>query len=126
MWVSERTGREPVREAAAEVGVVTLGGNPAGVNLGGERRWLTVCAPGGYAWCPAEGDRVLVLKAGGEGETPCIVGAVQSQTLKPGQVCLTGEDCAIRLEKGTVELEGEVLVDGMTLEEYIRNIMLGG
>ena len=37
MWTSERNRNLPLREAAAELGSVTLGGDPAGVSLGGER-----------------------------------------------------------------------------------------
>ena len=34
MWTSERTRRTPQEEPAAELGAVTLGGDPAGVVLG--------------------------------------------------------------------------------------------
>ena len=37
MWLSERDMRREQGEPAAELGVVTLGGDPAGVSLGGER-----------------------------------------------------------------------------------------
>ena len=47
MWTSERSRRLFQAEAAAELGAVTLGGGPAGVSLGGERRWLPLCCPGG-------------------------------------------------------------------------------
>ena len=70
MWMAERGRRLPVQEAEAELGQVTLGGDPAAVLLGGERRQVPVYSPGGYAWRPAAGDRVLVLKAGGERESP--------------------------------------------------------
>ena len=65
MWTSERRLERRTEESAA-LGQVTLGGDPAGVFLGGERRWLPVCAPGGYSWQPGAGDKVLVLKAGVE------------------------------------------------------------
>ena len=57
MWTSEKSRNLPVREAAAEVGTVTLGGDPAGVSLGGERRWLNVYGPGGYSWRPTSRER---------------------------------------------------------------------
>ena len=60
MWTSERNRRLSAGEPAADVGVVTLNGDPAGVELGGERRWLSVYSPGGYRWRPAAGDQVLV------------------------------------------------------------------
>ena len=66
MWTSERGRLPQSQEPAAEMGVVTVGGDPAAVELGGERRWLPVCAPGGYSWRPGAGDRVLVLKAGAD------------------------------------------------------------
>ena len=70
MWLSERDIRREQGEPAAELGVVTLGGDPAGVSLGGERRQLPVYSPGGVTWRPAAGDRVLVLKTGAAGEQP--------------------------------------------------------
>ena len=73
MWTSERDRRPRAEEPAAELGTVTLGGDPAGVSLGGERRWLNVYGPGGYSWRPTAGDKVLVLKAGAEGEVTVTV-----------------------------------------------------
>ena len=113
MWTSERRRELPVREPAAELGEVTLGGDPAGVSLGGERRWLPVYAPGGYSWRPTSGDKVLVLKAGAEGESPCILGTVQGETeLKPGEVMLKGGDSFVHLGQERLTLGGEVYVNG--------------
>ena len=58
MWTSERRLERRAEESAA-LGQVTLGGDPAGVFLGGERRWLPVYSPGpaqatGYWWCRPE------------------------------------------------------------------------
>jgi len=123
MWTSERNRRLPLREAEAELGVVTLGGDPAGVVLGGERRQLPVYSPGGYRWIPREGDRVLVLKAGGEGEVPCVIGTVQPlESLQPGEVYLTGGESSIRLGRRQLELTGTILVNGMDLESYIKSV----
>ena len=98
MWMSEQRGKQPIREAAAELGTVTLGGDPAGVNLGGERRWLPVFTPGGYSWRPTVGDKVLVLKTGSQGENPCVLGTQQQMDdLGPGEVKLKGVDCSLRL-----------------------------
>ena len=80
MWLSERDMRREQGEPAAELGVVTLGGDPAGVSLGGERRQLPVYSPGGVTWRPAAGDRVLVLKTGAAGEQPCVIGRTQQGT----------------------------------------------
>ena len=140
MWTSERNRNLPVREAAAELGTVTLGGDPAGVSLGGERRWLNVYAPGGYSWRPTSGDKVMVLKAGAEGESPCILGTTQNaEDLKPGEVRLTGVDCDLFLGQGQVEMSGAkgsfrlgrdglevsggLSVDGQPLEKIIRRIV---
>lgn len=124
MWTSERNRRLSAGEPAADVGVVTLNGDPAGVELGGERRWLSVYSPGGYRWRPAAGDQVLVLKAGGEKETPCVVGAVQpEEALAPGEVAISGGNSAIRLGAGALELDGRILVNGVELEGYVRQIV---
>ena len=124
MWTSERTRRPAQEEPAAELGAVTLGGDPAGVALGGERRWLSVYAPGGYSWRPAAGQKVLVLKTGGERELPCIVGTPQSDAaLGPGEVSLQGGSSQVRLGQDSLELNGHILVNGMELELYIREIV---
>ena len=139
MWTSERNRNLPVREASAEVGTVTLGGDPAGVSVGGERRWLNVYGPGGYSWRPTSGDKVMVLKAGAEGESPCILGTTQdAEDLKPGEVRLTGVDCdlflgqgqvelnggegSLRLGQNGLELSGGLSIDGQSLEEMVRSI----
>ena len=130
MWTSERSRKLPVRECEAEVGLVTLGGDPAGVNLGGERRWLPVYCPGGYAWRPSVGDKVLVLKAGAEQESPCILGVAQDgSSLQPGEVRLSGKGSSVSLNGNILGLNGQIQVNGTTLEDYIRGIVadvLGG
>lgn len=124
MWTSERNRGLPVREAAAEIGTVTLGGDPAGVSLGGERRWLTVYSPGGYSWRPTAGEKVLVLKAGAEGESPCVLGTVQEETeLKPGEVMLKGGECSLRLGQEGLALEGALTINGQPLYDIVRDIV---
>lgn len=127
MWTSERNRNLPVREAAAELGAVTLGGDPAGVNLGGERRWLTVYSPGGYSWRPTAGDKVLVLKAGAEGESPCILGTVQEPQgdvpLKPGEVRLKGGESAIHLGQDRLDLSGQLYINGQPLYDVVAAIV---
>jgi len=125
MWTSERNRRLPVEESGAEIGVVTLGGDPAGVSLGEERRWLPVYSPGGYAWRPNVGDKVLVLKAGGERESPCVVGKPQGDAdLQPGEVRLLGEASSVSLLGKTVGLNGQVEVNGVALEDLIAAIVI--
>lgn len=139
MWTSERNRSLSVKEAAAEVGTVTLGGDPAGVSLGGERRWINVYGPGGYSWRPTSGDKVMILKAGAEGESPCILGRTQdAEGLKPGEVRLTGVECslhlgqgqmemngaegALRLGRSGLELTGGLSIDGQPIEDIIRQL----
>ena len=128
MWTSERRRGFPAGEAAAELGTVTLGGDPAGVSLGGERRWLTVYGPGGYCWRPTAGDKVLVLKAGAEGESPCILGTVQDAEgdapLGPGEVQIKGGESTIRLGQERLELSGQVFVNGQSLADLITAIVI--
>ena len=83
MWTPERTARLAPIPPAAELGQVTLSGDPAGVSLGGERRWLPVYSPGGYCWKPAAGDRVLVLHTGPDQELPCAWTATSCSTASP-------------------------------------------
>lgn len=125
MWTSERSRRLAAEEPAAELGTVTLGGDPAGVSLGGERRWLTVYSPGGYSWRPGSGEKVLVLKAGAEGESPCVLGTAQKgEELKAGEVRLAGGACSILLGQEGLELTGELSINGRTLYDIIREIVI--
>ncbi len=127
MWTSERNRNLPVREPAAELGTVTLGGDPAGVSLGGERRWLSVYSPGGYSWRPTAGDKVLVLKAGAEGESPCVLGTVQERDgdgpLKPGEVRLKGGNCSVYLGQERLELTGNLYLNGQTLYQVVLEMV---
>ena len=106
----------PRRGVAALTGPVTVPGDPAGAWLEGERRGVAVYAPGGYHWVPAAGQEVLVLKAGGEGEKPCALGAAQDSGelgLRPGEVALTVGKAAVRLTlEGSVEVTGLLKVNG--------------
>ena len=122
MWITEQNRRREGYTSGAEVGRVTIGGQPAGVDLGGERRWLTVYGPGGYAWRPAPGDRVLVVKTGAEGE-PSVLGTPQSGAeLEPGEVRITGGGGALSLKGDGVEVTGQVRINGAELEQYILSV----
>lgn len=116
MWLSKRRG--PGRIEAAQVGSATLEGEAVGVYLDGERREVPVYGPGGYAWRPALGQELLVIK--GE-EGPCVAGAAGSGShLRAGEVLLfAGEGGAsLRLcNDGSIELMGRVLVNGVPIEE---------
>lgn len=124
MWTSERRRVLTVQEPAAELGMVTLGENPGGVSLGGERRWMPLCCPGGYAWRPAVGEKVLVIKAGAEQESPCVAGVFpQQEDLQPGEVRLFSGEARVELAQGELDLKGRVKVNGTDLEDYVQQIV---
>ena len=127
MWLSQRRAEARRAETPAETGPVTLGGDPAGVYLSGERRGLPVFSPGGYQWRPAAGQEVLVLKAGADQESPCVVGVRQAGTPEPGETYLfsQGEASAIRLSpNGTLNLTGQICVNGVKLEELVGRLVM--
>ncbi len=136
MWIWERERRRVSEEPAAQLGVVTLGEGETAVNLGGERRWLGVCAPSGYSWRPRQGEQVLVLKSGQEA---WVLGVVQSGG-SSGPAGLYGEECSIELDQGVqitgdtdvdgtlrvsgpLRVSGAVEVEGQGLEDFVRSIV---
>lgn len=127
MWTASQmkeTGTQ--RRETAAFGVVTAAGAENGVLLGTERRWIPVVAPGGYRWQPRTGDTVLVLKAGEDGEVPCILAGQTpaAPALQPGEVELTGPDCSVKLsESGEIDVQGILKINGRTLEEVISSIV---
>ena len=140
MWTSERNRRLASEEPAAELGAVTLGGDPAGVSLGGERRWITVYSPGGSRWRPTSGETGLVLTAGAAGESPCVLGTVQKDLeLRPGEVRisggesgvllgregleLTGQGSALVLKEDRAELTGALYINGESLRDIIKDVV---
>ena len=126
MWTSERSRNLPVREAAAELGTVTLGGDPAGVSLGGERRWMPVYSPGGYFWKPAKDEQVAVLHMGAEQEAPGVVGRVQDETgeeLEVGDVLISGNGTRLLLNRWGLDVTGEMTINGKKLEDLIRELI---
>lgn len=125
MWTSDRGRRCAREEAAADIGAVTLGEEPAGVYLEGERRGAQVYSPGGYRWRPAQGEQVLVMKAGTERESPCIVGRAQEDGMEPGEVEISSsrKKSMIRLQRdGELALTGTVTVNGVRLETLVEEI----
>lgn len=126
MWLSQQRRDLTRREMPVETGSVTLGGDPAGVYLSGERRGVAVYSPGGYQWKPAPEQEVLVLKAGADAETPCVVGVRQEAQLAPGEVCLFNRDGSAKMqltEDGRLDLTGRVTVNGTELETLILQIV---
>ena len=135
MWTSNRKREGLSQECAADQGIVTLGGDPAAGYLGGERRWVSLYAPGGYQWRPKAGDKVLVVKAGDHREIPCLVGKrpdelSEEDELPPGSVRIhsgTGvvllDEEGLTLQGDEVALEGDITVNGQSLQSYIQNIV---
>ena len=112
MWLSGQHKR-PADPGEGQTGVVTIGGTRPAVQLESERRELEVYSPAGYRWTPQVGQRVLVIK--NQGEDPCVVGAELTGE-KPRRV----EVCA-----DEIDLQGQVLINGIPLETYIAMIMGG-
>ena len=125
MWTSSHAKGNGARAGErAAVGVVTAGGRESSVFFGTERRGLPVAAPGGYRWSPKAGESVLVLKTGMDGESAWILAQPEQQggDLVPGEVELTGPDCALKLAQlGVVEVRGQVSINGISLEELIAS-----
>lgn len=113
MWMAEQHKRRRPGDGS-QIGSVTLGGDPAGVCLDGERRDLPVFGPGGYLWRPAREDQVLVIKTGSDGEAPCIAGKRNEteEELGEGEVLIYSQNASIRLSRGVISMEGMVLVNG--------------
>lgn len=124
MWLSSAR-RTRGSSGGASVGRATLEGDPAGAYLDGERRALPVFAPGGYFWRPALGQKVLVLKGDGPGEPSCVAGVrAEGGVSEPGEVLLragTGRTAVRLRNNGCLELRGTILINGILLEDLIRN-----
>ena len=119
MWLSEQREQAVSPQGCALTGPVTLAGDPAAVWLEGERRGVRVYAPGGYHWVPRAGEEVLVLKAGREGESPCVLGsaAAPGEALQPGEVRIEGGGASVTLrENGQICLSGQVYINGVHLD----------
>ena len=104
MWLSEREQRRRERErAAALVGETTLGGDPAEAQKRPDQRPA------------AAGQQVLVIKAGQQGEAPCVAGALcgEQWQLEPGEVLIHSGEASIRLRMdGTVAVTGNMTLNG--------------
>lgn len=115
MWLSKQT-RPEVSPAGADLGVTSISGERAGVVTKGEVRALPVYGPGGYAWRPAAGETVLVIKGGTGGEESCVAGAKQTDApagLCPGEVYIHAKGASVYLKNdGTVELRGSIVLSG--------------
>ena len=132
MWLSGQQKR-PADCGEGQTGIVTVGGSETAVQLVSERRGLEVYAPAGYRWTPEVDQRVLVIR--GPGEIPCIVGVRQdserpeSVEISAKTMDVSGQDVSVQAEESTVvtgksvDLQGEVLINGEPLEVVIARIV---
>ena len=110
MWLSKQT-KPGVSAPGADLGVTSISGESAGVVTRGEVRALPVYGPGGYAWRPAVGETVLVIKGGTGGEESCVADAPAG--LRPGEVYIHAKGGSVYLKNdGTVELQGSIVLTG--------------
>ena len=107
----------------AESGTVTIGGSAVGVLSRGEERSVPLASPGGYAWRPKNGERVLVIKGGTLGEERYVAGSLdaarEQDDLGDGEVRLyaVGGGASITLRRnGRVEIAGELYINGKAYE----------
>lgn len=122
MWLSSQSRKTQRSDQGAETGVVTLEGEKTAVYLTGERRDLPVLSPGGYCWRPAEGETVLVLKSGADGEELWVAGVPGDGTdLAPGEVRIQSRQAAVFLgNDGSIDLRGTVKINGVPMEELFE------
>ena len=115
MWLSKQT-RPGMVTSGSDLGVTSISGESAGVVTKGEVRQLPIYGPGGYAWRPAAGETVLVIKGGTGGEESCVAGAKQADApneLRPGEVYIHARGGSVYLKNdGTVELRGSIVLSG--------------
>ena len=133
MWLSRQKGQPGGGASAAEVGTVTIPGDPAAVYLNGERRQVPLYVPGGYHWRPAAGQELLVIKTGEEGELPCTVGCRAGKppvSLESGEVAISaGKSSLVLRNEGKTEVNGglavagTLTVNGETLESIVTRIV---
>ena len=121
MWIAGwlRRTEEPQETAQTESGTVTIGGSAAGVLSRAEERNVPLAAPGGYAWRPKNGERVLVVKGGTLGEERYVAGSLdaarEDMELGDGEVCIYAEGggASITLRRnGHVEIKGNLFING--------------
>ena len=121
MWLSSQSRKVQRSSQGAETGVVTLEGEKTAVYLTGERRNLPVLSPGGYRWQPTEGETVLVLKSGADGEELWVAGVPNTGEISPGEVRIQSRRAAVFLgNDGSIDLRGTVKINGTPIEELFE------
>ena len=108
MWLSRQMHRaEPARESLQGATVQTALAQIAT----DEHQTLQLAAPGGFAWRPKVGDRLLVFKGFAFANS-----AACPVELAPGECCLYAQNAYVRLtEDGRIELHGQVVLNGTPL-----------
>lgn len=129
MWTGKRwAGSRECYEPWVERGVVTQNQDVTGVYLDGERRQLAMASPGGYQWMPNVGEDVLVLKENQGDGAQHIVGSCQTGVgdLSPGDVVISsGGNASVQLLGEDMVLLGQIWVENMSLEDYIKKVVGG-
>lgn len=97
--------KEEKSAALAQVSY-SLEGGSWGAVADREYRYRPVLSPGGYRWCPSQGQEVLLLHTG-DGEL-CAGTTADSRGLAPGEVQITGP------QGGSILLraDGAVVING--------------
>ena len=113
MWLSERAASGGGTAEAAEIGVVTIGGDKPSVMLDGERRDVELLVFPGLSWKPAAGQQVLVLRAGEEYFVCGAPGTEGGEGLAAGELRLKSRGASVTVKNsGEIELRGSVNVVG--------------
>ena len=112
MWLAEKAASGVGTADAAEIGVVTIGGDRPSVLLDGERRNVELLVFPGLSWKPAAGEQVLVLHVG---EEYFVWGApgTEEGDLAAGELRLKSRGASVTVKNdGGIELRGDVNVAG--------------